>query len=89
MMRWMMVGLLLTGCAARQSVGVVTVPVDAAASCPTVQEHEALGLPGTEAYASLMGWTEVPAAGDMIELLTEVLPQTLASYEQESPWRMT
>ena len=77
----MIVVLALVGCASKQSGGLATVPSDAANTCPSVQEHEALGLPDTETYAMLIGWAELPEIEDPIELFTDFLPKAIGRYE--------
>ena len=84
MRRWMMVGLLMTGCAGRQTPRFVGVADNATDSCPTVQEYEELGLPDSHTYAGLMGWTELDeTAEDAMGLFTEAYPAAVVRHTRQ------
>lgn len=76
--------VLLAACAHTQAQVAYLAPDGV--SCPTVEEHASLGLPGTEAYAAIMATpVAVPTDEDQVSRVVEQLPRQIASYRDALP----
>jgi hypothetical protein len=72
------------GPAKQVDVGPV-VPMSGSESCPTLQEIDALGFPGTDEYAMWMRWLEIAAVKTREAPMAGSIPTPMVAVGREAP----